>query len=358
MRQDSPSFWFIDATKAVASQLIVWHHFVAYGPMARTLYPYAAGLMDWLYEDARQVVQAFLVIGGFLAARSLAPRPQEPTFDASFRTLVKLIWRRYVRLAKPYLAALVLAMLMAALARRIMFDIDTPPAPSLMQVAAHVLLIHDLVNVDALSAGVWYVAIDFQLYGVLLLILWCSLHVARCSRLDMRTLALASVIGLSALSLLWFNRDPSMDQWAFYFFGAYGLGVMVQWSGGFTRKHPWLGVLAAIVIVALTLEWRSRLLVAAVTALMLGIGLHLKPFLGTAAHAAIAWLGRTSYALFLVHYPVVLIVGTVVAGLWPGNVPAHAAGLLAAWALSVVAAGSLHRSLEASGRKSLRPMTP
>jgi peptidoglycan/LPS O-acetylase OafA/YrhL len=268
-----------------------------------------------------------------------------------------LAWRRYVRLAKPYLAALVVTILVAALARQILFDADTPTAPSPLQVAAHVLLIHDLVKVDALSAGVWYVAIDFQLYGLLLLILWTSQRVAGNSRIDLRRLTLAAVIGLSALSLLWFNRDPSMDPWAFYFFGAYGLGVMVQWSSGFTRKYPWLGILGAVVIVALALEWRSRLVVAAVTALTLGIGLHLKPALGSAVRSTMAWLGRTSYCLFLIHYPIVLIVGTLVARLWPGNVAVHVAGLVAAWALSIVAAGGLYRSVEANPRKSLRPMT-
>ncbi|MBK6632741.1 MAG: hypothetical protein IPG33_17865 [Betaproteobacteria bacterium] len=70
MKDTQGDLWHIDAIKAIASQLIVWHHLVAYGPMAETVYPHVEDLTDWLYSHARQAVQAFLVVGGYLAARS------------------------------------------------------------------------------------------------------------------------------------------------------------------------------------------------------------------------------------------------------------------------------------------------
>jgi hypothetical protein len=45
-------------------------------------------------------------------------------------------------------------------------------APDLGQLLAHVLLLHDLLDQEALSAGVWYVAIDFQLFALAILLLW------------------------------------------------------------------------------------------------------------------------------------------------------------------------------------------
>jgi len=71
MNREGSRLAFIDALKAVASQLIVLHHLAFYGPMsdyAQELFP---GLMSWLYDYARIAVQAFLVIGGFLAAQAL-----------------------------------------------------------------------------------------------------------------------------------------------------------------------------------------------------------------------------------------------------------------------------------------------
>ena len=346
MEKATHSIWIIDALKAIASQLIVWHHFALYGPMAKVVHPYVSGLLDWLASDARLVVQAFLVIGGFLAARGLAPRPHQPTFDATPGVLMQMVWHRYLRLVRPYGIALMLAMAFAAIARQLLIDADTPAAPTLMQVLTHGLLLHDIIQVDALSAGVWYVAIDFQLYCIFLLMLWLSQNIALRCHVNMRRLSLLLIVGMSASSLLWFNRNPSMDDWAFYFFGAYSLGIMVQWSAGFTRKHPWLVLLAVLLVVALVLEWRSRLLVAMVTALILGAGLHLKPIFHAHVHGLLSTLGRISYSVFLIHYPVVLIVGALVTYLWAGDVLANAVGLVVAWMLSLWCGSVLYQRVE------------
>ncbi len=350
MRPAPTAFWIVDAIKAIASQLIVWHHFAAYGPLARTVHPYAAQLMDWLYADARQAVQAFLVLGGFLAARSLAPRPHAPCFDTSARGVAQLVWRRYVRLVRPYAVVLLLAIAAAALARQILNDVDTPAVPALLQLLAHILLIHDIVDVNSLSAGVWYVAIDFQLYVVLLLLLWLAQVSADRYQVAMRWVALLAVVGLIASSLLWFNRNPAMDEWALYFFGAYGLGVMVQWSSGLTRKHFWLTMVFSAVILALALEWRSRLVVALFTALILSVGLHVKPVLNQRVHDVVAWLSRISYSVFLIHYPIILLIGSIFARLWPHHVEAHIAGLLAAWLLSLAGGAVLYQQVERTTR--------
>lgn len=53
----------VDVLKVVAAQLIVWHHFSAYGPMADTMTLMWPQLMDWLYRYARLAVQVFLVVG-------------------------------------------------------------------------------------------------------------------------------------------------------------------------------------------------------------------------------------------------------------------------------------------------------
>ena len=61
-----PSTW-IDLAKALASQLIVWHHLSLYGPMCDVARSLAPTTLDLLNEHARLVVQVFLVVGGFLA---------------------------------------------------------------------------------------------------------------------------------------------------------------------------------------------------------------------------------------------------------------------------------------------------
>jgi peptidoglycan/LPS O-acetylase OafA/YrhL len=322
----------VDAIKASAAQLIVWRHLAFYGPMCDAVHPYASGLLDWLYEYARAAVQAFLVAGGFLAARSLAARAEAGRFD-----LPALLWRRYLRLARPYWAALGAAIAAAALARALITADTTPAAPTLAQVAAHVVLLLDILKQPALSAGVWYVAIDFQLFACLAAMLWLG-------RMKPNPAGwwLSLSIGAGALSLFLWNRNPALDIWAPYFFGAYSLGVVSQWISRQTRRASWMVLLAAVVGAALALEWRSRILVAGLTALALAAD-RAPQWL---AAGWIASLSRISYAVFLIHYPVCLAVGAVVHRLWPGEAGWNAAGMVVAWLLSLGAGAGLHRAVE------------
>ena len=184
----------IDALKAVASQLIVLHHLAFYGPMSDHARQLAPGLFDWLSEHARLAVQAFLVIGGFLAARALAPDGRL----LAQRPVGSLFVRRYLRLAVPCIAAIGAAIVAAAIARALMQHDSIPAAPTLPQLAANLLLLQDLLGYDALSAGLWYVAIDLQLYILLVLALWAG-----------RERALAVVAGLAVASLWAFTRSAS-----------------------------------------------------------------------------------------------------------------------------------------------------
>lgn len=327
--------------KALASQLIVWHHLVFYGPMSDVVYPHASGLFDWLYDQGRIAVQVFLVLGGFLAARSLFARHPAPSGRPT-PALPALLWQRYLRLVRPYLAALLVALLAAALARMLAPNPSLPSLPTLAQLAAHVLLLQDVLGIEALSAGVWYVAMDFQLYALLALLVWAGQRRALAGH-GAPTLTLAACIALTVASLLWINRHSALDVWAPYFFGAYGLGVLAQRITLRTRRRGALAWLVLLVAVALVLEWRSRIWVAGCTAvlLVLAANWHWKP------GAPLAFLGRISYALFLIHYPVFLLVSSVVHACWPGNVAMNALGMFSTWAMSIAAATLLHRWVEA-----------
>jgi peptidoglycan/LPS O-acetylase OafA/YrhL len=63
-------------------------------------------------------------------------------------------------------------------------------------------------------------------------------------------------------------------------------------------------------------------------------------------HRLIAWLGRTSYALFLVHFPVLLLFSALYGALASNSVSAAVALLIAAWAASVALSALFHRWVE------------
>jgi len=333
---------FIDALKAVASQLIVLHHLAFYGPMSDYAQELCPGLMSWLYDYARIAVQAFLVMGGFLAAQALSRNDRLVE-----KPVASLIWRRYLKLVLPYLGALLLGILAAALARSLMTHEATPELPTLPQLMAHVLLLQSVLGFDGLSAGVWYVAIDFQLYTLLLITLWLARRVLPAHPNAGRWLFAL----LAVASLFYFNRNDDWDNWAIYFAGAYGLGAIVQWTVRRGTAPIWLATVVALVGLALTLDFRVRIAVALAVAIVLGLARYTGFIESWPKSRLIAWLGQISYAVFLVHYPIELMTNAVFERFVPHTPAIQFAGMMVAWALSVAGGAFFFTQIECRAQR-------
>ena len=188
----------IDCTKGLACAAIVWHHLAFYGPMSDVAHPVMPDLLDWLYEYARMAVQIFLVIGGFLAAASLAPMGL-----ARFDSPWSKIGKRFVRLVVPYAVALVVTIVISA-AIRPWFDHESVSAdPDLWQLFAHALLLQNIVGEESLSAGVWYVSIDFQLFAGTVLLLGAVRWLKQ---------VVAGRLGVQAVQRWWPWAAPTMQR--------------------------------------------------------------------------------------------------------------------------------------------------
>ncbi|NMM77418.1 acyltransferase [Rhodococcus sp. SRB_17] len=331
----------IDAFKGLACAAIVWHHLAFYGPMSDIAQPLWPGAVAWLYDYGRMAVQVFLVLGGYLAAASLAPLGV-----ARFDSASVLVTRRFVRLVVPYAAALVLAVLAAALVRPWLDDASVPGEPSLPQLLANALLLQDIVGEEALSAGAWYVAIDFQLFALTCLLFAAVRSVPGLAPRRRVRWAQALVVLATAASLWGFNRDSGLDMWGVYFFGSYGLGVLAFWAVRAPRATRWLAVMAVLGALALALDFRLRIAVAWAVALGL-VGVMRSPAVPAwPGMAALQRLGQMSYSVFLVHFPVCLVVNAVVGQLWPQSPTWNAAGMLLAFGLSLVAGRQLYEQVE------------
>jgi len=329
----------LDLVKAIACNLIVLHHLAFYGPMADHVRPYFPGTIDWLADQARYAVQAFLVIGGFLAAKSLSRG------HLTLAQPVRLIWRRYAKLVPPFIVAIGLAVLASGLASRWMThdSISSPPSPA--QFAAHTLLLQDVLGYESLSAGAWYVSIDFQLYMLMTVLLWA---VDR-NRSRAWLAPLATAIGVAA-SLLFFNRDPEWDVWAPYFFGSYGLGALAWWAVDRSRRTAFAAVMVAAIVglggMALVLDYRARIVVAIALSMLLVIvcrGIVQVP--GQQSRLA-GFMGSISYSVFLVHFPVILVVNAAFTRFMPEQPAAQAAGILLAWMATIASGAAFHRWIE------------
>lgn len=322
----------IDALKAIASQLIVLHHLSAYGPLTLAAQEIFPGIINWLYDYGRIAVQVFLVLGGFLAARSLSPDG-----GALRASPLGPIWKRYQRLAIPNIAAICLAIACSALAGCWMDDESIPARPTFSQWLAHVFLLQDMLGYESLSAGIWYVAIDFQSFALMALLLWLG---------RVHLVAPMLVLSIGLCSLFWFNRDACWDNWTLYFFGSYGLGAAAWWASGRKQASALLGVLAAVAGAALIADFRLRIAVALAVALILGFSRCSGLLEHCRNTGVLAFLGRISYSIFLVHFPILLIVNALFVRFGFLAPAAAIFGMLTAWAGSIAAAALFYRWIE------------
>lgn len=333
----------IDALKAIAAQVIVLHHLVSYGPIARAAHDALPLLAGALHQYGRMAVQVFLVVGGYLSARGLSPRGQ-----ALQAGVPELLWRRYLRLTLPFLAALALTLGASSLISSTWPEL-VPTDITLGQLFAHALLLHDVLGYEALTVGAWYVAIDLQLFAMLVGLLWLASRGWRHpSRLVVGPVLVA---GMALAAAFYFNRQPGLDAFGVYFFTSYGLGALVHWLGLWRHRRAGLVLLTVAIGAALWLDWRDRIALALATALWLAwAGARQnedRPLLPERWAPRLAAWATPSYALFLLHFPVLLLTNAVLAQL-PGATPAAGLVMLGAtWLLANCLAVPFHRWVEA-----------
>jgi peptidoglycan/LPS O-acetylase OafA/YrhL len=211
------------------------------------------------------------------------------------------------------------------------------------------LLLHDVLGYEALSAGAWYVAIDFQLYALVTLLLWGA---GRLAPPRFRTWLMPVLIALCvSVSLLYFNRDADWDVWAPYFFGSYGLGMLAWWASDPARRPRSVRLLLAMIVLptllALALDFRSRIAVALVVACVLFLYGRIK----LADYRSQLWtlvnrLATISFSVFLVHFPVCLVVNAGFTRFVSDQPHEQAFGMLVAWVASLAAGAAFYRWVE------------
>ena len=282
----------------LAAQCIVWHHLAAYGPMTALMQREWPTLIEHLYYDARLAVQIFLVVAGFLAAQSVNNKP--------VTQFVSPIFKRYLRLMPIYFLVILLISLAVALTRPYIQADWLPEPVTWGELGAHFFLLHAILNIPALSSGVWYVAIDLQLYVVLIALAYTLQTPSAWMRIGGPRILSVGVALVCAASMLWFNRFESLDNWAIYFFGAYGLGVLAAWYKRSRFDVLLFWCLVAVALLALWIEPRSRLAIAMMTAIWLAIRpkgtQHWTPM-----KRVLHRLSNSAYAQFLSHFGVIVV---------------------------------------------------
>jgi len=326
---------FVIALRALAALIILWHHFAIYPPLREWAAPLAGGVLDWLENHAR-ATQVFFVVGGYVMACSMSGQ------NWNLRRLRSFVIQRYYRLGLPYLVTIALIIPIYAFARDWLPEQVVGEPVSWPQLLAHLFFLQGILGYEQLSAGLWFVCINFQLCLVYAAGLWCRDALGR-GRTDF-----VGLLGwpLALFSLFHFNLNDAWDGWWLYFFPYFFMGIVIHRSlqGGNARHE--FSLYLAFFVVAMAFDWRWRLM----SALAIGTLLFSAEKSGWGAHwpknGAITWLGNISFSLFLVHFPILVLVGTLWTRFDWTSPPAALAGLLCAFGLSIVAANVFHHWIE------------
>lgn len=327
----------VNAAKGVGCLVIVIHHLAVYGPMSEVVGAQYPKLIEALVTYGKLAVQMFFVFGGYFVAAQMTPRAMPTAVNAP-----ALIWRRYKRLITPFLFAVTLAALITALVRPWFIHDSLSGAPTIGQLLAHVFLLYDLIGLEALSAGVWYVAIDFQLFAL------TALFTALCWRmpLGLQRLYPLLIATLTAFSLWVLNRNESLEAYAPFFFGYYGLGVLAYWTAHARLGRVGLVLISLLGVVALWLEFRKAIAAATMTALVLA----LVDLRGSLEHwgdfPVLNWLGERAYSIFLIHYGICTGINAIWSLWFPMGLWINAIGIVIAVGLSLVAGAILYSLVE------------
>ena len=326
--------------------MIILHHLSSYGQIAEDARNVLPDLMTWLFEYGRYAVQIFLVMAGYLAAQSLS-RYANTKFSAN--GLLKLILNRYLRLFAPYAAALIFTIVCAYIARLWVNDEFVGQSETLSQFLAHLFFIQGILGLDSISAGAWYVAIDWQLYSVLAIV-FVSFPSYR---------ALIWLISIFAVSsLLFFNRSTEYEAFFIYFLGSYGLGVLAYLASGFQDAGVKRVAKIALIFIGLIIAAASfqQIWLRNFLAWFVALALYLwgnthypKSLSGSILLKGISWGSKRSYCAFLIHFAFILLANTLYIALGFHTQESGALALalmLGVIACSIFAANYVYRWIE------------
>jgi len=350
MSPERSQYWLIDGLKVLAAQIIVLHHCVSYGQLALAASLQLPNVSSILFDYGRYAVQVFLVVAGYLAAQSTEKAIAISYSNAGAlggKLLLQLAMRRYLRLVGPFVVALLITIICATLARQWSADEYIGQTETIAQVLAHLFLLQGVLGYDSISAGVWYVAIDWQLFTALAVVY------AVFQRSAMRVGILTILI---LASLLFFNRHADYENSFIYFIGSYGLGVFAYWASNvnainanlswLSAKKVLLALALIILISALHSVWLRNYLAIGIAFLLLYRGNRPYPHPHSWLASAMQWASARAYCAFLIHFAFILLANTALLALHVES-PVIGLGLIALVSvLSWIAAAYLYRWVE------------
>ena len=340
-------FVFVDGLRGLAALGIALYHIWRYEP-ALTSDPlkyasndFVPAAIDWVLLRTWVGVQFLLVVSGFVIAFTLRNTWVTPREALSF------VGRRIIRLWPPYAVTVLFVLLLhAACVAWWGFRSPFEEPLTFARVASHLMFLQDVLEQPPLSAAIWTVCIEMQFY-VVSVIGWGVAQRLRIRPSPQRPQASACGVmlvfaPLALAALLVWNRQDSTEPWVLHFLSSFFLGMVAWWT--LARTIPAWVFAATVAVVAghLAVQWKAENALALAATLAIYLAGRTNHFHDWLNWRWLQYLGRISYSLYLIHYPVGHFV------MWLGwhwcnhaPTPAQATSILFACFVASLAAGHL-----------------
>ncbi len=349
-------YYLIDGLRGVAALLVVLHHF--YNETAGSIRDAVAVILprpiEWVIERGTAGVDIFFIISGFVIALSVGRSRVTPRYFANFAL------RRSLRLDPPYWTAILLSLAIAVVGDKVMKrPIVLPTWDGLL---ANMTYLQNILRYPRLVFVSWTLVHEIQFYllfiGLLALAQRASPGSGRGG--DPAPLWWFACFGATGLaSLFWPSTGLRFQQaWCVNTWYLFSAGVFCYLL--FSKKiGPWLALayLGPVCVVLLS-NPNPHSVTAVLTLALLLVASRAGGMEGWLTAAPLQYLGRISYSLYLIHWPIGNRLLNLGAKYQHGSTLRGVAMFVGACAISILAAEALHRLVEAPSMRLARRLKP
>ncbi len=298
----------LESTYWIIEPVILWIRglpFLWHDPEPLPALKTAELIVDAAFLKLRGGVQILLVISGFVIAytmRNTWVTPQE---------IFTFIGRRVVRLVPPYWVAIIFVILVDMTCQGF-WDLSSPfdGDLSILRVSAHLAFLQDVLGLEALGAGMWTICIEMQFYIVAIIAWGMAQHlfprpVSNEPRPSVAGL-LAVFAPVALVSLFYWRQLESTSPWVIHFAWMFFIGMITWWTLDRTLPEYWFAAITSLAAVELVFdaEWRYENSVALATSIAIFIAGRRNQLHRWLNWPWLQYLGRISYSLYLIHFPV------------------------------------------------------
>lgn len=311
----------VHSLRGLAALAVALFHFTA-------VYPSLPAAIGVIGRNGWLGVEVFFVISGFILPYSL----WRAGYRLSPSNFGRFVWKRVVRLEPPYFATIVLILTLSYLSARTPGYRGEPFHLNLLQLALHVGYLNSFVGMPWLDPAFWTLAIECQFYLLVALVFPLVITESRTNRL------------VSIGSLLVASMFPTSDHFVIFFIPLFVCGIVAfQVFSGICKK--WEAALVLVPVAAILCVHMGAIVM--VVGLATAIVIVVVP---SWTNPPLAVLGTLSYSIYLLHVPVG---GRVInlARRLPQSTPLLLLSMVAATAVSILAAYALYRLVEKPAQK-------